>query len=360
MSEVFEWFNLADDNDDAPPDGFPEGMDQKDFNDGIREMMAATKRFYDGGIEWLDFFTRDAHVVSRIDNGTFRIAGVDLTTVFTAGRRVKLSGGGGTQYGSVASVAFSGGNTNVGFSGDGGAVVPNPTDSAYACSIAQLRTGATVNTGTAPGTIPLNTGSGVLGSAAYKDVSVAIGNVALHTSNAVLGTGAYGTVGTAIGNIPVNVVAAVLGTLAYRAVPVRSLTKVAADRTIGGTTEASITDFLAVAIPGANGAKKYALTLHLPMRNDSGNRQDCTIRVRIGTNGSIVTDAVFYAEALTMAGIGSNTDLSFSIPRLEIPAATAVLGSVVDVTLTHSNAADIIVQGDATTFAFLELYEILD
>lgn len=47
MSDVSEWDELANGNTDPSPDGFPEGMPPSGVNDSAREVMAATKRFYD-------------------------------------------------------------------------------------------------------------------------------------------------------------------------------------------------------------------------------------------------------------------------------------------------------------------------
>ena len=45
MSEVYDWDNTAANNNDAPPDGFPENMDYSDVNDAAREVMAAVARW---------------------------------------------------------------------------------------------------------------------------------------------------------------------------------------------------------------------------------------------------------------------------------------------------------------------------
>ena len=47
MSEINNWDTSADDNNDSPPDGFPEGMVAQAFNNSMREVMAAMKRYYD-------------------------------------------------------------------------------------------------------------------------------------------------------------------------------------------------------------------------------------------------------------------------------------------------------------------------
>src|SRR4051812_35886394 len=47
MSDVSNWNTSAASNNSAPPDGAPEGMLPGQVNDAMREMMAATKRWYE-------------------------------------------------------------------------------------------------------------------------------------------------------------------------------------------------------------------------------------------------------------------------------------------------------------------------
>ena len=51
MSNVSQWETSAPNNDAAPPDGAPEGMAANTVNDTMREMMAATARWYQD-INW--------------------------------------------------------------------------------------------------------------------------------------------------------------------------------------------------------------------------------------------------------------------------------------------------------------------
>lgn len=67
MSEVYEWDRTAANNDDTPPDGFPEDMDYDKVNDSAREVMAALKR------QWED------HNGSRTST-TGTVATYDVTT----------------------------------------------------------------------------------------------------------------------------------------------------------------------------------------------------------------------------------------------------------------------------------------
>lgn len=47
MAEIFDFNVLADNNNQAPPNGFPEGQTPSSLNNGIRELMAALARHYE-------------------------------------------------------------------------------------------------------------------------------------------------------------------------------------------------------------------------------------------------------------------------------------------------------------------------
>jgi len=110
MSDLREWSVLANDNDAAVPDGWPEGQDKSTVNNCAREMMAAMKAWYeDAG--WITPNTA-AQTVSRDTVHQVRIDDVDLRSRFPAGRRVRVSGG-GTRLGIVQSSAMDSGDTVV-------------------------------------------------------------------------------------------------------------------------------------------------------------------------------------------------------------------------------------------------------
>ena len=47
MANVSQWDNAAANNNDTPPDGWPEGQAPSTVNDCAREMQAAISRWYD-------------------------------------------------------------------------------------------------------------------------------------------------------------------------------------------------------------------------------------------------------------------------------------------------------------------------
>lgn len=102
MSDITEWSPTASSNNATPPNGFPEGMLPSVVNDACRELMAAIRRFIeDSG--WFDW----GHTCTRITGTTFTVA-TDLTSVYHAGRRIKVTGSTtGTIYGNITSSVFS-------------------------------------------------------------------------------------------------------------------------------------------------------------------------------------------------------------------------------------------------------------
>ena len=110
MSELFNWSVVAANNNFAVPDGFPEGMTPAQINNAARELMAAWARFY-ADTEFLNLSA--AFTVTRPSASVIRIAGVDQTSLFVAGVRIRSAGGASPQFGFVVSSVFSAGNTNV-------------------------------------------------------------------------------------------------------------------------------------------------------------------------------------------------------------------------------------------------------
>ena len=124
MSAIEKWSTTAASNNDAPPDGAPEGMNKSDVNDTIREIMAALRTWYQDP-EFLDL--ADAFTVTRVTAAQIKIAGTDATGYATAGRRIRVTGGGETD-GEITSSSFSSPDTLVNVKFDLGVGVPVGTD----------------------------------------------------------------------------------------------------------------------------------------------------------------------------------------------------------------------------------------
>lgn len=109
MSEVYAWSASAGGNTAAPPDGAPEGMARPGVNDCMREIMASVRRWYQG-LDWTR--PHGSPTTTRDTSQVVRLAGADYTSFFTAGRRIRVSGG-GNREGFVLSSAYSAPDTLV-------------------------------------------------------------------------------------------------------------------------------------------------------------------------------------------------------------------------------------------------------
>jgi hypothetical protein len=112
---VESWSSTAADNDSSPPNGFPEGQAPSTLNDSMRQCMASIRTWYEDA-QWTDL----GHTPTRVDDDTFTVA-TDLTAVYHAGRRLKLTGS-ATGYCSIASSSYSAPNTTVNVTMDSGNV----------------------------------------------------------------------------------------------------------------------------------------------------------------------------------------------------------------------------------------------
>lgn len=120
---IESWSTTASNNNSAPPDGWPEGQAPSSVNDCGRQMMAALRTWYEDA-QWVNL----GHTPTRIDADTFTVAG-DLTAIYHAGRRLKLTGG-STGYASIASSSYSAPDTTVNVTMDSGSL-PNPLSAVY-------------------------------------------------------------------------------------------------------------------------------------------------------------------------------------------------------------------------------------
>lgn len=120
MSAVESWSKVAANNNATPPDGAPEGMQPAALNNCLREVMASVRTLTEQ-YPWLKLYT--GYTVVRNSATQFQISSVDLTAIYTVGRRVRQVGA-STVYGTIASSSFTGGHTLVDMRNDAGAAIP--------------------------------------------------------------------------------------------------------------------------------------------------------------------------------------------------------------------------------------------
>ena len=99
-----------------------EGMLPSNLNNAIRALMKNTRDWFNDS-QWVEYGDGDASVTYAYASGTsFTIAGVNVTSVYHTGRRIKLTASTpGTIYGTISSSSFSS-NTTVNVTWDSGSL----------------------------------------------------------------------------------------------------------------------------------------------------------------------------------------------------------------------------------------------
>ena len=99
-----------------------EGMLPSNINNAFRDLMADIRQFYNS-VEWIEYGDgAGTYTPAYASSTSFTIAGVDVTSVYHVGRRVKIvASTPGTIYGSITAVAFST-NTTVTVAFDSGSL----------------------------------------------------------------------------------------------------------------------------------------------------------------------------------------------------------------------------------------------
>jgi len=99
-----------------------EGMLPSNLNNAIRALMKNTRDWFNDS-QWVEYGDGDASVTYAYASSTsFTIAGVDVTSVYHAGRRIKLTAATpGTIYGTISSSSFST-NTTINVTWDSGSL----------------------------------------------------------------------------------------------------------------------------------------------------------------------------------------------------------------------------------------------
>lgn len=122
MSGIEKWSPTAASNNDAAPDGWPEGMAPSGVNDSARENMAAIRNWYNDA-EW-PVYGRNGHAnsysISYVSATVFKFASTDRRTLAPVGRRVKAGVGAGVIYGSITDSSLSASDTQVTVTWDSG------------------------------------------------------------------------------------------------------------------------------------------------------------------------------------------------------------------------------------------------
>ena len=117
-----------------------EGMLPSNINNAFRDLMADIRQFYNS-VEWIEYGDgAGTYTPAYASSTSFTIAGVDVTSVYHVGRRVKIvASTPGTIYGSISATAFST-NTTVTVSFDSGSLSNEAITSVHIGAISATNT----------------------------------------------------------------------------------------------------------------------------------------------------------------------------------------------------------------------------
>ncbi len=117
-----------------------EGMLPSNINNAFRDLMADIRQFYNS-VEWIEYGDgAGTYTPAYASSTSFTIAGVNVTSVYHVGRRVKVvASTPGTIYGSITAVAFST-NTTVTVAWDSGSLANEAITSVHIGAISATNT----------------------------------------------------------------------------------------------------------------------------------------------------------------------------------------------------------------------------
>ena len=153
-----------------------EGMLPSNLNNAIRALMKNTREWYNDS-QWVEYGDGDAAFTPAYASGTsFTIAGVNVTAIYHAGRRIKLTASTpGTIYGTISSTSFST-NTTVNVTWDSGSLSSEAITNVYIGALS--KTNSSIPTGIV-GTTTLADGS--VTTAKLADDAVTVAKMAINS-----------------------------------------------------------------------------------------------------------------------------------------------------------------------------------
>lgn len=107
------WKRVPAENNQAPPFGWPEGQTPSSVNDCARQDKADVRVQWEDA-EWFDW----GDTPSQLSASTFKVSGLDVTSRYQVGRKVKLYDA-STFYGVVTSSSYSAPDTTIGVTSSG-------------------------------------------------------------------------------------------------------------------------------------------------------------------------------------------------------------------------------------------------
>jgi len=122
MAGIKDYSSTAGNNSSVGGVSIAEGMLPSNINNALRAILADIREWYNDA-EWVIYGDGDASFTVAYASATsFTVAGVDVTSIYHANRRVKITGSStGTVYGTISSSSFST-DTTVNVTLDSGAI----------------------------------------------------------------------------------------------------------------------------------------------------------------------------------------------------------------------------------------------
>ena len=131
MAGIKDYSTTQANNTDLNGISTAEGMLPSNLNNAIRALMKNTREWFNDS-QWVEYGDGDAAFTAAYASSTsFTIAGVDVTAIYHAGRRIKLTAATpGTIYGTISSSTFST-NTTVNVTWDSGSLSSEAITNVY-------------------------------------------------------------------------------------------------------------------------------------------------------------------------------------------------------------------------------------
>ncbi len=131
MAGIKDYSTTQADNTSLNSISTAEGMLPSNLNNAIRALMKNTRDWYNDS-QWVEYGDGSgAFTATYVSSTSFTIAGVDVTAIYHAGRRIKLTAATpGTIYGTVSSTSFST-NTTVNVTWDSGSLSSEAITNVY-------------------------------------------------------------------------------------------------------------------------------------------------------------------------------------------------------------------------------------
>ena len=137
MAGIKDYSTTQSSNTDLNGISTAEGMLPSNLNNAIRALMKNTREWFNDA-QWIEYGDGDGAYTSSYASATsFTIAGVDVTSIYHANRRIKITASTpGTIYGTITSSSFST-DTTVVVSWDSGNLSNETIDNVYVAALSQ-------------------------------------------------------------------------------------------------------------------------------------------------------------------------------------------------------------------------------